>query len=220
MYLQYWPNSKWMPWQSFFILNFGFGMVSDFLQYINPWVGIPALLTNMFSFFSLSLRYKLWQRLWFDFSDLTQKSNVWFWIPLHRWPVLVAQKTVQCLNHICAIFSFVLAPTQLTLRFWSWKSWPIWLHRVTLASFCGNFNLTSQVLVRSSFCTILPCFRLFINNKNFKATSQSKTAVRKFSKFCNFDKTFLALNIFFYIPFKIQVFSIAKFLPSFTGILR
>ena len=130
-------------------------------------------LTLCFPFF-LSLRYKLWQRLWSDFSDLTQKSNVWFWIPLLRWPVLVAQKTVQCLNHICAIFSFVLAPTQLTLRFWSWKSWPIWLHRVTLASFCGNFNLTSQVLVRSSFCNIVPCFRLFINNKNFKATSQSK----------------------------------------------
>jgi hypothetical protein len=28
-----------MPWQSFSILNFGFGIVSDFLQYINPWHG-------------------------------------------------------------------------------------------------------------------------------------------------------------------------------------
>ena len=141
------------------LLNFGLEKLFYQTTSLGPWwpealgylysrlYQIPGLLSQsniMFSYFSL--RYKLWQRLWFDFSDLTQKSNVWFWIPLLRWPVLVAQKTVQCLNHICAIFSFVLAPTQLTLRFWSWKSWPIWLHRVTLASFCGNFNLTSQVL--------------------------------------------------------------------------
>ena len=32
-----------MPWQSFSTLNFGFGIVSDFLQYINPWPqGLPG----------------------------------------------------------------------------------------------------------------------------------------------------------------------------------
>ena len=30
-------NANIQLWQSFSILNFGIGIVSDFLQYINPW---------------------------------------------------------------------------------------------------------------------------------------------------------------------------------------
>ena len=32
------PNLEKMPWHTFSILNFGFGIVSDFLQFLNPWL--------------------------------------------------------------------------------------------------------------------------------------------------------------------------------------
>ena len=45
-------NANIQLWQSFSILNFEIGIVSDFLQYINPWVA-PKRLPE-FSFLQLS----------------------------------------------------------------------------------------------------------------------------------------------------------------------
>ena len=43
-------NANIQLWQSFSILNFEIGIVSDFLQYINPWLVTLQNLTDTYNF--------------------------------------------------------------------------------------------------------------------------------------------------------------------------
>ena len=57
--IKYRINANILLWQSFSILNFGFGIVSDFFQNIDPWVNVKTIRTiaQIFVAFSEKLNF-------------------------------------------------------------------------------------------------------------------------------------------------------------------
>ena len=99
-----------MPWQSFSILNFGFGIVSDFfLQYINPWfwpdefelILVCTKWTSSFGCFEIVSAINGLIRL-FDTSSPFITPGQWFMPSNWQWVVInfVALKKIQRTHYL------------------------------------------------------------------------------------------------------------------------